>query len=205
VRHNPNPNPNPNSKGAFDLDLEWVCVRKATLVANITRIYPKTIFLTWKPDMVLPPVNFIFCSQWLPPLSNKIWHCEALEVLFVSAEKFRFITAWAWESVPTSIKHDTVGGCSNMTRVIRAFFRQIAWLVDSKVLKQGPWMVSSFCKDHHFGVAVPTFDSSRMLTPQVHSEVTETYHADGLYLAGLDKRLHFLLVGASIAWSHLRC
>jgi hypothetical protein len=153
----------------------------------------------------LPPVNFIFCSQWLPPLSNKIWHCEALEVFFVSTEKFRFIKAWAWKSVPTSIKHAAVGGCSNMTRVIRAFVQQTAWLVDLKVLKQGPWMVSSFCKDHHFGVAVPKVDSRIMLTPQIHSEVTETYHADGLYLEGLENRLHFLLVGASIPCISLKC
>jgi hypothetical protein len=61
-------------KGAFDLDLEWVCVSKATFVANLVRIYPNTTSIMWKPDMVLPPVNFVFCSQWLPRISNKIWH-----------------------------------------------------------------------------------------------------------------------------------
>jgi hypothetical protein len=74
--------------------------------------------------------------------------------------------------VPISIKHADVGGCSNMTRVIMAFVRQTAWLVDLKVLKRGPRMVSSFCKDHNFGVSVPMVESRRMLTPQVHSEVT---------------------------------
>jgi hypothetical protein len=54
-------------------------------------------------------------------------------------------------------------------------------------------MVSSFCKDHHFGVAVPTVESRRMLTPQVHSELTGTYHGDGLYPAGLEKHPQFLL------------
>jgi hypothetical protein len=105
--------------------------------------------------MVLSPVTFVFCSQWLPPFSNKIWHYEVLEVLFASAEKFRFIKAWGWKIVPISIKHADVGRCSNVTRVIRAFVQQTAWLVDLKVLKRGPRMVSSFCKDHHFGVAVP--------------------------------------------------
>jgi hypothetical protein len=40
-------------------------------------------------------------------------------------------------------------------------------------------MVSYFCKDHRFGVAVPTVESHIMLTPQVHSEVTGIYHGDG--------------------------
>jgi hypothetical protein len=45
--------------------------------------------------------NFFFCSQWLPPLSNKIWHCEVLEDLLASSEKFRFAKAWGWKSMLT--------------------------------------------------------------------------------------------------------
>jgi hypothetical protein len=70
-------------EGDFDLDLEWVCMREATVVANLMSIYPKTTFITWKPDIVLPPVKFVFCSQWLPPLSNKILHCEVLELFLL--------------------------------------------------------------------------------------------------------------------------
>jgi hypothetical protein len=72
-------------------------------------------------------------------------------------------------------------------------------------------MVSSFCKDHHLGVAVPTVESRRMLTRLVHSEVTGIFHGDGLYPAGLEKHPQFFCVhagrqlgGASVAWSHLR-
>jgi hypothetical protein len=102
-------------EGAFDLDLEWLCVSEATFVANLVRIYPNTTFLMWKPDMVLPPVSFVFCSQWLPPLSNKIWHCKVLEALLAWAEKFRFTKSSGWKSVAISIKHAEKGGCSNIT------------------------------------------------------------------------------------------
>jgi hypothetical protein len=64
--------------------------------------------------------------------------------------------------VPISIKHVDVGGCSNTTRIIRAFVQHTAWLVDLKVLKWGPRVVSSFCKDHNFGVAVPTVESRNL-------------------------------------------
>jgi hypothetical protein len=47
-------------EGAFHLDLEWVCVSEATFVAHLVRIYPNTSFMMWKPDMILPPVNFSF-------------------------------------------------------------------------------------------------------------------------------------------------
>jgi hypothetical protein len=98
-------------EGAFHLDLEWVCVSEATFVANLVRIYPNTTFIMRKPDMVLSPVNFVFCSQWLPLLSNNIWHCEVLEALLASAEKFRFTKAWGCKSVAISGKQADVGGC----------------------------------------------------------------------------------------------
>jgi hypothetical protein len=60
-------------ESAFDMDLAWVCVQEATFVANLAILYPKTTFMVWEPEFVLPPVNFIFCSHWLPPLINKIW------------------------------------------------------------------------------------------------------------------------------------
>jgi hypothetical protein len=58
-----------------------------------------------------------------------------------------------------------------MTRVIRAFVHRQAWLVDVKIAKKGPKMVSSFCKDHKFRTSVVKKDSRRTLTPRVHSEV----------------------------------
>jgi hypothetical protein len=66
-------------------------------------------------------------------------------------------------------------------------------------------MVSSFCKDHHFGVAVPTVESRRMLTPQVHSEVAGIYHGDGLYPAGLEKHPQFLLHSCRTSTGWCKC
>jgi hypothetical protein len=110
-------------------DMRHICQRLARMVDS------RGCFslIMWKPDIILPPVNFGFCSQWLPPLSNKIWHCEVLEALLASAEKFRFTKAWGLKSVAISIKHADVGGCSNTTRSIRAFVRQTSWLIDLKV------------------------------------------------------------------------
>jgi hypothetical protein len=113
-------------EGAFDFDLDWVCVSEATCVVNLVRIYPNTTFIMWKPYMLFTSVHFFCCSQWLPPLSNKIWHCEVLEALVASAAKFIFTKAWGWKRVSIFIKHADVGGCSNITRIIGAFVRQTA-------------------------------------------------------------------------------
>jgi hypothetical protein len=52
-----------------------------------------------------------------------------------------------------------------MIRVIRAFVRRQAWLVDVKIVKKGPQIVSSFCNDHHFGTSVEKKVSRQTLTP----------------------------------------
>jgi hypothetical protein len=76
------------------------------------------------------------------------------EVLFAAVAKLIFTQVGDWKSVPISIKHSEVGGCSDSTRIISAYVRRSAWLVDMKVVRKAPGMVSSFCKDHHIGSAV---------------------------------------------------
>jgi hypothetical protein len=68
--------------------------------------------------------------------------------------------------VPIEIKHIDVGGCSDTKRTIRAFVLQDAWLVDVKVVKSRPRMVSYFCKYHLFGTAFYKEASRRALIPQ---------------------------------------
>jgi hypothetical protein len=116
-----------------------------------------------------------------------VWKCERLEVLFAAVEKLRFTQVGDWKTVPILIKHSEVGGCSDSTRIIRAYVRRPAWLVDVKVGRKAPRMVSSFCKYHHIGSAVAKERSRRNLTPQVHSEAPGVYHGDGLYPANLKK------------------
>jgi hypothetical protein len=62
-------------------------------VANLVSLYPKTTSTMWEPKIILSPVNFVFYSQLLPPLSNKLWQCEALEVMSVLMEKLCFTKA----------------------------------------------------------------------------------------------------------------
>jgi hypothetical protein len=132
-------------------------------------------------------VNFISCSQWVPPLTNKVWKCARLEVIFAAVEKLRFTQVGDLKSVSIPIKHSEVGGCSDSNRIIRDYVRRPAWLAVTKVVRKAPRMVSSFCRDHHIGRAVAKERSRRNLTPLAHSEAPGVYHGDGLYPANLIK------------------
>jgi hypothetical protein len=116
-----------------------------------------------------------------------------LEVLFATLEKLRITEAWDWKCAPIEITHSDVGGCSDIKRTIHAFVRRYAWLVDVKVTKKGPRMVSYFCKDHIFGTSVAKEASIRTFIPQVHSNSLGVYPGDGLYPASLTKPPQFLL------------
>jgi hypothetical protein len=103
-----------------------------------------------------------------------------------------------------------VGGCSDIKRVIRAFVHGDDWLVDVKVVKKGPIMVSYFCKDHHFGTSVSKEASRRTLILQVHSESLGVYHGDGMYPARQTPHIFYcarvgrLLGGVSASWKRLK-
>jgi hypothetical protein len=80
-----------------------------------------------------------------------------------------------------------------MTRIIRAYVRRQAWLVDVREVRKVPRMISPFFKDHHIGIPVSKEMSRRNLMPLVHSEVPGVYHGDGLHPEKLTKPPHFLL------------
>jgi hypothetical protein len=71
---------------AFHLDLDWVCLKESTFFARLALLYPTVTFSSWEIGVNLPPFNFVFCSQWIPPLTHNVWKCEMLEVMFTAVQ-----------------------------------------------------------------------------------------------------------------------
>jgi hypothetical protein len=117
---------------AFHLDIDWAFLKESTFVAKLALLYPTVIFISWEIGVNLPPVNFVFCSQWIPPLTHDVWKCEMLEVMFAAVQKLRFIKVLDWVAVPITIKHSYVGGCSAMGRVVRDFVKTNDMVVNLK-------------------------------------------------------------------------
>jgi hypothetical protein len=128
---------------AFHLDLHWVCLKESTFVAKLALLYPTFTFISWEIVVNLPPVNFVFCSQWIPPLTHDVWKCEMLEVLFAAVQQLRFIKILDGMAVPINIKHSDVGGCSAMERLVRAFVKTKDMAVNLKMEKRPARSVAS--------------------------------------------------------------
>jgi hypothetical protein len=88
---------------AFHLDLNWVCLKESAFVAKLALLYPTFTFISWKIGVNLPPVTFVFCSQWIPPLTHNVWKCEMLEVFFAAVQQIRFNKVLDWVGVPITI------------------------------------------------------------------------------------------------------
>jgi hypothetical protein len=149
----------------FHLDLDWVCLKESTFFAKLSLIYPTVTFISWEIVVNLPPVNFLFCSQWIPPLTHAVWKYEMLEVLLAAVNQLRFIKVLDWVAVPITIKHSDVGGFLAMERVVRAFIKTKDMVVNLKTKKRPARSVASICKDHHYGIEVPVQESRRRLIP----------------------------------------
>jgi hypothetical protein len=54
--------------------------------ANLALLYPTVTFISWEIGVNLLPVNFVFCSQWIPPLTHHVWKYEMLIVMFASVQ-----------------------------------------------------------------------------------------------------------------------
>jgi hypothetical protein len=127
---------------AFHLDLDWVCLMEYTFVAKLAPLHPTVTFIWWKIGVTLPPVNFVFCSQWIPPLTHEVWKCETLEVIFTAVHQIRFIKVLGWLAVTIKIKHYDVGVCSAMERVVRDFVKTKYMVVNLKTEKRPARLVA---------------------------------------------------------------
>jgi hypothetical protein len=110
-----------------------------------------------------------------------------LEAILATLDTLRISKAWDLKCVPIEIKHSDAGGCPATKLTIRAFVHRDDWLVDVKVVKKGPRMVSSFSKDNLVGNAFAKEAYMQTLIPQVHSNSVGVYHGDGLNPASLTK------------------
>jgi hypothetical protein len=104
-----------------------------------------------------------------------------LEVMFAAVHKLRFIKVLDWVTVPITIKHSDVGGCSAMDRVVRAFVKTKDMVVNLKTEKRPALSVTLICKNHHYGIEFLVQESRRCLIPLVHETCKGVYHGDGLH------------------------
>jgi hypothetical protein len=133
--------------------------KRAYLFDVLTTLYPHATVVMWKEGVVLSKVSVIMCSQWLPPKTHAIWMNPELKLLLAQVASPRFKSWLEWKSFPLHIKHQEVGGMTNVEVLLYVFSR--SRFTPEKVKHQPPIMVSSYCKDHYFGREVDSQQSIR--------------------------------------------
>jgi hypothetical protein len=103
----------------------------------------------WKEGVVLPQVSVMMCSQWIPTKSHAIWKSPELKLVLAQVSSPRFKSLVGCKAFPLGIKHHKVSGMTDAEVLLHVFSR--IRLILEKVKHQPPRIVSSCCKDHHFG------------------------------------------------------
>jgi hypothetical protein len=176
---------------SFNLELEWICLQYITFVKVLSELYPEVKLSVWQTGVMLPPVEVLFSSQWLPPKTHGIWDEPSLRLVFSSVEKPCFKLHLTWNANHFVVKHGEVGVSSTMEHTFNVFSKGLK--VETKVMQQTARNVSSFCNDHHFGTEVCLQESRRTLTLKVVHLSTGIYHCDGLYPGNATKSPLFMV------------
>jgi hypothetical protein len=112
---------------AFNLELDWIFLQYITFVEELSELYPEVKIIVWQTGVILPPVEILFSSQWLPPKTHSIWGRLALELILSSVKKTRFKRHLTWKANPFVLKHEEVGGSSTVERTLYIFPKESRW------------------------------------------------------------------------------
>jgi hypothetical protein len=53
-------------------------LQESTYLDDLAILYPSVDIIIWKAGVIIPAVDYLFSSQWLPPKSRDIWHDHGL-------------------------------------------------------------------------------------------------------------------------------
>jgi hypothetical protein len=170
---------------AINMDIDWIFLKEPTLSYILNALYPYSTVMMWKEGVVLPKVYVLMCSQWIPPKTQAVWKSPELKLVLAQVASPMFKSWLGFKYFPLRINHQEVGGMTDAEVLLRDFSKIRFTL--KKVKHQPPRMVSSYCKDHHFGREVDSQQSLRALKPEVVRLSEGIYHGDGVYPAALVK------------------
>jgi hypothetical protein len=130
--------------------------------------------------MLVPSVDYIFCSHMMPSKTQALWSEDRLKAVFVNILKPRFVVTGLWSCVPLDLFHQEVGGSTDVQCRLRVFTPMVLSLEGEDVKNSTPRGVCYFAHDH-LGVEVQGQASRQHRTPAVWSTGKGIFHGDGLY------------------------
>jgi hypothetical protein len=112
---------------------------------------PNVTFLEYTPNMLVPSVDYIFCSHIMPSKTQALWSDYSLKAVFVNILKPRFVVTWRWSCVPLELFYQEVGGRKNLCRLL-VLTPMVLSLEGVDVKKSTPRGVCYITHGHSFGV-----------------------------------------------------
>jgi hypothetical protein len=129
--------------------------------------------------MLVPSMDYIFCSHMMTSNTQALWSESRLKAMFVNILKPRFVVTGRWSCDLLELFHQEVSGGTDFQCCLRVFTPMVLSLEGVNVKKSTPRSVCSIAHDHHFGVEVQVQASRKHRTPAVRSTGKGIFHGDG--------------------------
>jgi hypothetical protein len=177
----------------LNMSIPWICLQDSCFVQSLAGLLPNVTFLDYTPNMLVPSVDYIFCSHIMPSKTQASWSDSRLKAVFVKFLKLRYVVTGRWLCVPLELFHQYVGGSTDYQCHLRVFTPMVMSLEGMSVKKSTPGGVCSIAHDHNFGVEVQGQASHQHRTPTVWGTGKGVFHGDGLYPMSVTYNTLFVL------------
>jgi hypothetical protein len=97
----------------LNISITWICLQDSCFLQSLACLLPNVTFLEYTPNMLVPSVDYIFCSHMMPSKTQALWSDSRLKAAFVNILKPRFVVAGRWSCVPLELFHQEVGGSTD--------------------------------------------------------------------------------------------
>jgi hypothetical protein len=97
----------------LNMSITWICLQDSCFLHSFVCLLPNVTILEYTPNMLVPSVDYIFCSHMMPSKTQALWSDSRLKAVFVNILKPRFVVTGRWSCVPLELFHQEVGGSTD--------------------------------------------------------------------------------------------
>jgi hypothetical protein len=66
----------------LNMSIPWICLQDSCFVQSLAGLLPNVTFLDYTPNMLVPSVDYIFCSHIMPSKTQALWSDYRLKAVF---------------------------------------------------------------------------------------------------------------------------
>jgi hypothetical protein len=75
----------------LNMSITWIYLQDSCFIHSLVSLLPNVTFLEYTLNILVPSVDYIFCSHMMPSKTQALWSDARLKAVFVNSLKPRFV------------------------------------------------------------------------------------------------------------------